>query len=177
MRTIEAISGVPTAYHKIMTTGAKSTQICRPASNGFERSGHASILEGKGHINRILEDLNLEMQWMINLTYHQHLFDSYKSVQYLLDPYSVSLCPHRTLSDPDIAKKVLSLLDPKTRTPDPIDRHEEDGRLKTCKNSRANFEFSLDGMLCTVKVMRKVKKAKSPKDLLWTSHCSKNELI
>ena len=175
--TIEAISGVPTGYHSITTTGAKSIQICRPASNGFESSGRANILEGKGHIKGFFGYLELKMQWTIDDTYHQHLFDSYKSAQYLLDPYRVSLCPHRTLSDPEIAKKVLSLLDPTTRTPDPIDRHEEHHRLKTCKDCRAGFEFSIDGMLCTVKVRRELRKAKSPKDLLWTSHCSKVESI
>lgn len=135
--TIEAVSGVPTGYHSITTTGAKPFQICRPTSNGFESSGRANILEGKGHIIGFFGNLELEMQWTIDLTYHQHLFDSYKSVQYLLNPYSVSLCPHRTLSDPEVAKKVLSLLDPRTRTPDPIDRYEEHRRLKTCKDCRA----------------------------------------
>lgn len=105
--TIEAISGVPTGYHSITTTGAKSIQICRPASNGFENSGRANILEGKGHIYESFGYLNLGMQWTIDLTYHQHLFDSYKSVQDLLDPYRVSLCPHRTLSDPEAAKESL----------------------------------------------------------------------
>ncbi|KAL2042038.1 hypothetical protein N7G274_005226 [Stereocaulon virgatum] len=47
LRKFEAISGIPTEYHKIMITGANPVQVCRPSPNGF-RAGRDGNIKSKG---------------------------------------------------------------------------------------------------------------------------------
>ena len=99
---MEALSAVPTPYHDAITTGSKPSQICRP----HPVSSEPQCAEGQAEYdyNKVHEYMKLKTHWRIDFTRYQHLFDSYKSVQYLLTRSNVWLCPHRRLGDLNVVK-------------------------------------------------------------------------
>lgn len=88
-------------------------------------------------------------------------------------PSNVGLCPYRRLGDLNVAKKLFYLVEPKIRGPDPINRFEADHDLKRCSDCGTDFDFSVEGKRCTVKVSRNLGKGKNSQDSHWLAQYSK----
>ena len=102
---MEALSAVPTPYHDAITTGSKPSQICRPHPVSSEPQ--CVECQAEYEYNRVHEYMKFKTHWRIDSTQYQHLFGSYKSIQYLLTPSNVWLCPHRRLGEFECCEKVV----------------------------------------------------------------------
>ena len=165
----------PLNYESIMYN---SYQICRPKAPTSETvcvQGQAAYTRIKDGPYKIVKDgLELLSIWTIDFSHHQYKREAFTRIQDLLEPVHVWLCPHRSLHDGAIVAKVVSLVVPSAKDPDPVSRLEKDKELRQCQSCKSMFEFQVDGKTCSVKVTRRIK-AKTSKDASWLAQCSKTE--
>ena len=143
-------------------------QICRPNAPTPE----LACVQGQAAYGSIRDGLALLSIWKIDFSHHQHNCET--KIQDLLEPFHVWLCPHRRLHDGIIVSKLVSMVDPWARDPDPVRRLEKDKELRQCQSCQSMFKFQMEGKTCSVRVTRRVM-GKTPEDASWLRQCSRTE--
>ena len=180
-KKLDALSAMP-KYHEDMQSVRSfespssnpsmhdTYQICRPKAP----TSDTACVQGQAAYMRINDELRLLSIWKIDFSHHQYNREAFTQIQDLLKPFHVWLCPHRRLHDGAIVTKLVSLVVPWARDPDPVRRFEKYKELRQCQSCESMFEFPMEGKICSVKVTRRIK-AKTSKDASWLAQCSRTE--
>ncbi len=147
-----------------------SYQICRPNAPTRE----PPCVQGQAAYMSIQNGLELRSFWKIDFSHHHHNREAFRKIQDLLEPFHVWLCPHRRLHDGIVITKIVAMLDPSARDPDPVRRFEKDIELRQCQSCQSKFEFKMEGKTCSVKVTREIR-GKTSEDASWLRQCSRTE--
>ena len=177
---LDAFSAMP-EYHEHMQ-GVRSFesaygsmhdvyQICRPKAP----TSKPACVQGQAAYMSTWDGLELLSFWKIDFSHHQYNREVFTQIQDLLEPFHVWLCPHRRLHDSAIVTKLVSMVAPCARDPDPVRRLEKGKELRRCQSCKSMFEFQMEGKTCRVEVKRKIK-GKTSKDASWLGQCSRTEV-
>lgn len=146
-------------------------QICKPDKHTSE----PALLQGQAAYMGINGGLELLSIWKIEFSNRQFNHEAFTQIQRLLEPFHVRLCPHRSLHGDAVVTKIVSMVAPQFRDPDPLKRFEKNEQLRRCPSCESMFEFQTQGYdmkCCIVTVTREIK-GKSPEDASWLRHCNK----
>ena len=146
-------------------------QICKPDKH---TSGPA-LVQGQAAYMGIIGGLELLSIWKIALSNRKFNQEAFTQIQNLLKPLQVWLCPHRSLHDEAVVTKLVSMVAPQYRDPDPLQRFKKNEQLRRCRPCQSMFEFEreeYDMKYCIVTVTREIK-GESPDDALWLRQCTK----
>ena len=148
-------------------------QICKPDKHTSERA----LVQGQAAYMGINDGLELLSIWTIEFGNHQFDQEGFTQIQKLLEPFHVRLCPHRSLHDKAVVTKLVSMVAPQFRDPEPLRRFEKNEQLRRCRSCDSMFEFQThkyNSKTCVVTVVREIK-GKGPEDASWLRHCSRTE--
>ena len=183
-KRLDALTAMPT--HHAGTQGvhlfvSRSTgqsqgdvyQICRPDKHASE----PALVQGQAAYMGINGGLELLSIWTIDFSNRQFNQAAFTQIQNLLQPFDVWLCPHRSLHGEAVVTKLVSIVAPEFRDPDPLRRFEKNERLRRCRCCESMFEFQMEGYhfkTCTVTVTREIK-GDNTDDASWLRHCRGTE--
>ena len=163
---------VPSFQSRLMTPYTYDFyQICRPNAPTPE----TACVQGQAAYMSIEDGLELLSSWRIDFNHQQYNREAFTQIRDLLGPFHVWLCPHRRLHDGIIVTKLVSMVAPRARDPDPVRRLEKDKELRRCQSCESTVEFQMEGKTCSVKVKRKIR-GKTSKDASWLGQCSRTEV-
>ncbi|KAK0508865.1 hypothetical protein JMJ35_008236 [Cladonia borealis] len=148
-------------------------QICRPKVATSETTCVQGQAAYKPTCTR--DGLDLLSFWKIDFNHHQYNGEAFTGIQDLLEFFHVWLCPHRRLHDADIVSKLVSMMLPRQRDPDPVRRLEKNIELRQCQSCKSMFEFRMETKSCIVVGVKRIIKAKTAEDASWLAHCSRTE--
>ena len=148
-------------------------QICKPDKNTSE----PALVQGQAAYMGINGGLELLSIWKIEFNDRQFNQEAFTHIQNLLQPFHVWLCPHRSLHDEAVVTKLVSMVAPRFRDPDPLKRFERNEELRRCRSCESMFEFQMEGYnlkTCIVTVTQEIKGINSD-DASWLRHCSRTD--
>ena len=148
-------------------------QICKPDKHTSE----PALVQGQAAYMGINDGLELLSIWKIEFSNRQFNQEAFTKIQNLLEPFHVRLCPHRSLHDEAVVTKLVSMVAPRFRDPDPLRRFEKNEQLRRCPSCESMFEFQMQGSnlkTCTVTITREIKGINSD-DASWLRHCSRTD--
>lgn len=166
--TMDAFTSAAPLNHNELSGGEfgrrKHPRLCKPDPNGYD------VLQATS--DYAFEDgLILNIRWQLNFQAHPELLKSAECLQQFLDSCNVLLCPHKKLSDEEIAFKTFYSLEPPT---DPVEKFEiASMKIKGCDQCGTNFWVSgRDDKKCRVETFRPLGTIESVVDKQWLAQCS-----
>lgn len=166
--TMDAFTSGPELYHSELSGGEfgrrKHPRFCKQDPNGYD------VLQATSDYG-FEKGLILNIRWQLNFGAHQELLKSVERLQQFLDSCDILLCPHKKLSDDEIAFKTFYSLEPPT---DPIEKFEiASMKIKGCNQCGTEFWVSgRDDKKCRVETFRPLGTIESVDDKQWLAQCS-----
>ena len=149
-------------------------QICKPDTHTSE----PTFIQGQAAYMGINGGLELLSIWRIEFTDRKFSREAFKEIQNLLQQFHVWLCPHRSLHDETVVTKLVSMVAPEFREPDPLKRFEKNEQLRRCRSCESMFEFRKDVIdiqfFVTVTVTREIR-GENTDAPSWLRHCRRIE--
>ena len=178
---LDALSAIPQYHEDMQSVQSFESRMIHPSMYDFYQicrpnapTPEPACVQGQAAYMNIRDGLELLSFWKIDFSHHQYNREAFTQIQDLLEPFHVWLCPHRRLHDGVIVTKLVSMVAPWARDPDPVRRLEKNKELRQCQSCQSMFQFSMEGKTCTVRVTREIK-GKTTKDASWLCQCSRTE--
>lgn len=165
---MDAFTAGPELNHSELSSGEfgrrKHPRLCKQDPNGYD------VLQATSDYG-FEEGLILNIRWQLNFGAHPELLKSVERFQLFLDSCDIPLCPHKKLSDEEIAFKAFYCLEPPT---DPVEKFEiASMKIKECDQCGTNFWVSgRDDRKCRVETFRPLGTIESVDDKQWLLQCS-----
>ena len=166
--TMDAFTSVPQLNHSELSGGEfgrrKHPRLCKQDPNGYD------VLQATSDYG-FEKGLTLNIRWQLNFKGHPELLKSLECLQQFLDSCDILLCPHRKLSDEEIAFKAFYSLEPPT---DPVEKFEiASMKISGCDQCGTDFWVSgRDDKKCRVETFRPLGTIESVDDKQWLAQCS-----
>ena len=144
--TMDAFTSAPELNHSELSGGEhgrrKHPRLCKQDPNGYD------VLQATSDY-AFDKGLILNVRWQLSFEAHPELLKSVECLQQFLDSCEIYLCPHKKLSDEEIAFKTFYSLEPPT---DPIEKFEiASMKIKGCDQCGTDFWVQgRDGKKCRV---------------------------
>ncbi len=166
--TMDAFTPAPQLNHSELSGGEfgrrNHPRLCKQDPNGYD------VLQATSDYG-FEKGLVLNIRWQLSLKAHPELLKSVECLQQFLDSCDIFLCPHKKLSDEEIAFKTFYSLIPPT---DPIEKFEiASMKIRGCDQCGTEFWVSgRDDKKCRVETFRPLGTIESVDDKQWLSQCS-----
>lgn len=166
--TMDAFTPAPELNHSELSGGEfgrrKHPRLCKQDPNGYDVLQATSDY---GFENRLV----LNIRWQLSFKAHPELLKSVECLQQFLDSCDIFLCPHKKLSDEEIAFKTFYSLEPPT---DPVEKFEiASMKIKSCDQCGTEFWVSgRDDKKCRVETVRPLGPLNSVNKKQWLDQCS-----
>lgn len=167
--TMDAFTSIPQINNHAELSGGefgrrKNPRLCKHDPNGYD------VLQATSDYG-FENGLVLNIRWQLSFKAHPELLKSVECLQQFLDFCDVDLCPHKKLSDEEIAFKTFYSLEP---PPDPIEKFEiASMKIKGCDQCGTDFWVSgRDDKKCRIETFRLLGTIESVDDKQWLAQCS-----
>lgn len=166
--TMDAFTSAPQLHHSELSGGEfgrrKHPRLCKQDPSGYD------VLQATSDYG-FEKGLVLNIRWQLSFKAHPELLKSVECLQQFLDSCDISLCPHKYLSDEEIAFKTFYSLKPPT---DPIEKFEiASMKIKGCEQCGTDFWVSgRDDKKCRVETFRSLGTIETVDDKQWLAQCS-----
>ena len=165
--TMDAFTPAPELNHSELSGGEfgrrKHPRLCKQDPNGYD------VLQATSDYG-FENGLILNIRWQLSFKAHPELLKSVECLQQFLDSSDIFLCPHKKLSDEEIAFKTFYSLEPPT---DPVEKFEiASMKIKSCDQCGSDFWVSgRDDKKCRVETFRPLGTLESL-NKQWLAQCS-----
>lgn len=166
--TMDAFTSAPELNHSELSGGEfgrrKHPRLCKQDPNGYD------VLQATSDYG-FEKGLILNIRWQLSFKAHPELLKSVECLQQFLDSCDIFLCPHKKLSDEEIAFKTFYSLEPPT---DPVEKFEiASMKIKSCDRCGTDFWVSgRDDKKCRVETFRPLGTLEYVDDEQWRAQCS-----
>ena len=166
--TMDAFTSGPELNHSELSGGEfgrrQHPRLCKQDPNGYD------VLQATSDYG-FEKGLILNIRWQLNAEGHPEILKSVECLQQFLDSCDIFLCPHKKLSDEEIAFKTFYSLEQPT---DPIEKFEiASMKIKGCDQCGTEFWVSKrDDRKCRVETFRPLGTIESADDKQWLVQCS-----
>ena len=166
--TMDAFTAAPEVNHSDFSGGEfgrrKNPRLCKLDPDGSD------IVQATSDYG-FDKGLILNIRWQLSFKAHPELLKSVESLQQFLESCDVFLCPHKRLSNEEIAFKTFYSLKPPT---DPTEKFEiASMKINGCDQCGTDFWVSgRDDKKCRVETFRPLGTIESVDDKQWLAQCS-----
>ena len=166
--TMDAFTSAPQVNHSELSGGEfgrrPQPRLCKQDPHGLD------VVQATSDYG-FEKGLVLNIRWKLNFHAHPEYLKSAECLEQFLESCDIFLCPHKKLSDEEIAFKTFYSLEPPT---DPVEKFEiASMKIKSCDQCGTDFWVSgRDDKKCRIETFRPLGTIGSADDKQWLAQCS-----